>query len=218
MERPGITGIKIKTMKLKITSSVRLLGSGHEYKKNSIERMSKKIVLFVFLIAGMVVSAQDKMTTKTGQVAFEASVPAFEEVKATSETVTCVLNAKTGEIASQALIKSFRFKVALMEEHFNENYIESDKYPKATFRGKINEFDAASLTATAKDYTIQGKMELHGKTKDVSMPAKIRKTDSGIEIVSSFTLNTDDYAIEIPSVVKSKVSKKVAVKSTFTVK
>jgi polyisoprenoid-binding protein YceI len=177
----------------------------------------KKLVLLL-LLTGAIASAQEKMMTKTGKVTFEASVPSFEEVKATSETVTCVLNAKTGEIASQSLMKSFRFKTALMEEHFNENYIESDKYPKATFRGKINEFDAGSLTATAKDYTIQGIMEMHGKSKDVSMPAKIRKTDAGIEIVSSFNVNTDDFGIQIPSVVKSKVSKKVNVKSTFIVK
>jgi polyisoprenoid-binding protein YceI len=164
------------------------------------------------------VSGQEKMMTKTGKVTFEASVPSFEEVKATSETVTCVLNSKTGEIASQSLMKSFRFKTALMEEHFNENYIESDKYPKATFRGKINEFDAASLTSTPKDYTIQGILEMHGKTKDVSMPAKIRKTDVGIEIISNFNINTEDFGIQIPSVVKNKVSKKVNVKSTFVVK
>lgn len=178
----------------------------------------KKLFFLTFLCIGMTTYAQEKMMTKTGKVTFEASVPAFEEVKATSETVTCVLNAKTGEIATQVLMKSFRFKVALMEEHFNENYMESEKYPKGTFRGKINEFDASKLTATAKDFMIQGKMEMHGKTKDVSMPAKIRKTDSGIEIISNFTLNTDDYGIEIPSVVKSKVSKKVSVKSTFNVK
>lgn len=175
-------------------------------------------LITAFLLVGAMMLPQEKMMTKTGKVTFEASVPSFEEVKATSETVTCVLNAKTGEIATQALMKSFRFKVALMEEHFNENYIESNKYPKATFRGKINEFNAASLTAAAKDYTIQGILELHGKSKDISMPAKIRKVDGGIEITSNFTVNTDDYGIEIPSVVKSKVSKKVNVKSSFTVK
>lgn len=177
-----------------------------------------KKMLLLLLLTGTVVLGQDKMTTKTGRITFEASVPSFEEVKATSETVTCVLNAKTGEIASQAQMKSFRFKTALMEEHFNENYIESDKHPKATFRGKINEFNVNDLTASAKSYTIQGKLEMHGKTKDVSMPAKIRKTDAGIEIVSDFVLNTDDFGIQIPSVVKNKVSKKVDVKSSFTVK
>jgi polyisoprenoid-binding protein YceI len=177
-----------------------------------------KIILMTLLLAATIVPRQDKMLTKTGKVTFEASVPAFEEVKATNETVTCVLNPQSGEIQSQALMKSFRFKIALMEEHFNENYIESSKYPKATFRGRIENFDAATLTATAKDYTIKGKLEMHGKSKEVSMASKIRKTDAGIEIISNFTVNTDDYDIDIPSVVKSKVSKKVNIRSEFTVK
>ena len=162
--------------------------------------------------------AQEKMTTKTGKVSFEASVPAFEEVKGTNSASSCVLVPGTGEIASQALMKGFRFKIALMEEHFNENYVESDKYPKATFRGKIDGFDVSALSATAKDYTIKGKLELHGKSKEISVPAKIRKTDAGIEIVSNFTVNSDDFDIEIPSVVSSKVSKKVNVRTDFTVK
>jgi hypothetical protein len=177
-----------------------------------------KIILMTLLLAATIVPRQDKMLTKTGKVTFEASVPAFEEVKATNETVTCVLNPHSGEIQSQALMKSFRFKIALMEEHFNENYIESNKYPKATFRGRIENFDAAGLSATAKDYTIKGKLEMHGKSKEVSMASKIRKTDAGIEIISNFTVNTDDYDIDIPSVVKSKVSKKVNIRSEFTVK
>lgn len=177
-----------------------------------------KTFLIALLLVGITTPKQDKMLTKTGKVTFEASVPAFEEVKGTSQTVTCVLNPKTGDIQSQILMKSFKFKIALMEEHFNENYLESDKYPKATFRGRIDRFDQSALTEVAKDYTIQGALEMHGKTHDISMPAKIRKTDGGIEVISNFTLNTDDYNIDIPSVVKSKVSKKVNVSSEFLLK
>ena len=162
--------------------------------------------------------AQDKLISKTGKITFEASVPAFEEVKGKNEGVTCVLNTKTGEIASLALIKGFKFKLALMEEHFNENYMNSDAYPKSTFKGKIQNFDVTALTATAKEYTIKGKLELHGKTNDLTTTAKIRKTDSGIEIISSFNVNASDYDIEIPSVVKSKVSNKVGVKTEFLLK
>ncbi len=178
----------------------------------------KKIFLMATLLVVAVAVAQDKMITKTGKIIFEASVPAFEEVKGKNDGVTCVLNAKTGEIASLALMKGFRFKLALMEEHFNENYVESDTYPKSTFKGKIEGFNAAALTDAAKDYTIKGKLELHGKTKEISVPAKIRRTDSGIEIVCNFTVNASDYDISIPSVVKSKVSNKVSVKTEFTVK
>ena len=110
----------------------------------------KKIFLTITLFASLTLLAQDKMITKTGKITFEASVPAFEEVKAKNDGVTCVLNAKTGEIASLALIKGFRFKLALMEEHFNENYINSDSYPKSTFKGKIE-----NLGLTIGDITNQ---------------------------------------------------------------
>ena len=179
--------------------------------------MKKLLVLTVLLLATKTF-AQDKAITKTGKITFEASVPAFEEVKGKNDGVTCVLNAKTGEIASLALMKGFRFKLALMEEHFNENYVESDTYPKSTFKGKIESFDVSALSATAKDYTIKGKLELHGKSKEIVVPAKIRRTDSGIEILCNFTVNASDYDIAIPSVVKTKVSNKVSVKTEFTVK
>lgn len=162
--------------------------------------------------------AQTKLITKNGKLTFEASIPAMEEVKAKNESVTVVLNPATGEIASLALIKGFRFKVALMEEHFNENYMESDTYPKATFKGKIDNFDISKLTAAAQPYTIKGKMEMHGKSKDIVINASIKKTADGIDIDSNFTVNTDDYGIDIPSVVSKKVSKKVSVKLDATLK
>ena len=178
----------------------------------------KNKLLSLLIVIGFSGFAQTKMITKTGKITFEASVPAFEEVKAKNESVTCVLNPSTGEIASLALIKGFRFKVALMEEHFNENYIESDTYPKATFKGKIDNFDVSKLTATAKEFTIKGKMEMHGKSKDITITAKIKKATDGIDIDSNFTVNTDDFGIDIPSIVSKKVSKKVAVVLDVTLK
>ena len=175
----------------------------------------KKIFLISALTISFLCNAQTKLITKTGKVTFEASVPAFEEVKAKNENVTCIINTETGEIASLVLMKSFRFKVALMEEHFNENYIESDKYPKGTFRGKIDNFDLSKLTTATKEFTITGKLELHGKAKQISIPAKIKKTKEGIEIISNFEVNTDDFGIEIPSVVSKKVTKKVAITLNF---
>ena len=178
----------------------------------------KNSIIIALLLCFSVASAQEKLVTKNGTTTFEASVPSFEEVKAKNENVTCILNTKTGEIASLALIKGFKFKIALMEEHFNENYVESAKYPKATFKGKIENFDISKITTTVQNYTLKGKLELHGKTKDISVIAKIRKTNEGIEISSNFSVNSDDFAIEIPSVVSKKVSKKVNVSLDFLLK
>lgn len=170
--------------------------------------MKNYFIIAILLVSGWSI-AQEKMICKTGNITFEASVPAFEEVKATNTNVTVVLNPKTGEIASLALMKGFRFKVALMEEHFNENYIESDKYPKAIFKGKIENFNAGSLTASPKNFTINGKLELHGKTVAVKTIAKISQSGSGITLVSDFSVNASDFDISIPAVVKNKVSNKI---------
>ena len=178
----------------------------------------KKIVLFSLFFISTIGIGQNKMITKTGKITFEASVPSFEEVKAKNENVTCILNPKTGEIASLALIKGFRFKIALMEEHFNESYLESDTYLKATFNGKIENFDVTKLTATAKEFSLKGKLEMHGKTKEINIIAKIKKTEDGIKIDSSFDVNTDDFDIKIPTVVSKKVSKKVTIKFDFLLK
>jgi len=178
----------------------------------------KKIFLFLAIIVSSTLFAQDKIVTKNGSLTFEASVPSFEEVKAKNDGVTFIINTKTGEIASLALVKGFRFKVALMEEHFNENYVESDKYPKSTFKGKIENFDYSKLTSEGKTYTIKGTLELHGKSKEISITATIKKVANGVDLNSSFYVNTDDFDIKIPSVVSKKVSKKVNVKIDATLK
>lgn len=178
--------------------------------------MKNLFLLALTILSASSIFAQDKILTKTGQVTFEASVPSFEEVKANHKNVTCILNTKTGEMASLILVKGFQFKLALMEEHFNENYIESDKFPKATFKGKIDNFDLEKITAQNQDFTIKGKIELHGKIKDVVVTAKIKKVKDGIEITSNFSLNPEDFDIQIPSLVKAKVAKKVDVKFDFT--
>jgi hypothetical protein len=178
----------------------------------------KKSIAILLLLVGTTVLAQNKVITKKGTVLFEASVPSFEEVKAKSESATLILNTETGEIASLVLMKSFRFKIALMEEHFNESYIESDVYPKSSFKGKIENFDIKKLTSSDKEFTINGKIELHGKSKDISIKAKMKKTDQGISITSNFQLNSDDFDIKIPSVVSKKVVKKVDVRLDATLK
>ncbi|WP_445710729.1 YceI family protein [Flavobacterium sp.] len=175
----------------------------------------KKIILFFFLSITTLSFSQGKKSTKTGEITFEASVPSFEEVKATNKGVSCILNTKTGEIAALALVKGFRFKVALMEEHFNENYIESNKYPKAVFKGKIENFDSSKLSSTAQKFTIKGTLEIHGKTKDIISIASIKKTGNSIDITNEFDVNVDDFNIEIPNVVSKKLSKEVNVKCHY---
>jgi hypothetical protein len=179
-----------------------------------------KLIFFSSLLFfTTVIQAQsNKMMTKIGKITFEASVPTFEQIKAINSTVSCVLNLESGELSSLAIVKEFRFKLAMMEEHFNKNYIESDAYPKATFKGKIEDFDSKYVTASPKEYSLKGRLELHGITKEINTLAKIKKTQAGIEISAIFTVNADDFEITIPAMVKGKVSNKVIIKSEFVVK
>ncbi|RTY87275.1 YceI family protein [Flavobacterium sp. GT3R68] len=180
--------------------------------------MKKSIVLLITFLSFHSIFAQDKKLTKTGTVTFEASVPSFEEVEGTNESVTCILNIKTGEFASLALIKGFRFKIALMEEHFNENYMESDTYPKAMFKGVIQGFNWNIIGTASKEFKMKGKLELHGRSREIYTTVKLRKVDDALEILSDFNVNSEDFRISIPKVVSNKVSKTVNIKTNFLVK
>ena len=169
----------------------------------------KKKLLIPILLVSLIGFSQEKMITKTGTITFDASFPSFDEVKGINRYVTFVLNPETGEIASLAIMKGFEFKIALMEEHFNENYMETDQYPKTIFRGQIEKFDQKTLTTTPKDFTIKGKLEIHGITKDVIVPGQISKTGGRITILSNFSVNTSDYSIPIPALIKYKLASKV---------
>jgi hypothetical protein len=172
-----------------------------------------KIVLFGLLFINM--GFAQKMLTRTGEVKFEASMPGIEEVAGTSTSSSCVLDTKTGEIAALTLVKSFKFKAPLMEEHFNENYMESSIYPKATFKGKILNFDGEKVKEKAQTYDLEGDLTIHGITKKIK--TKITLTPSGEKIVatSDFSVKPVDYGIKIPSLVKSKIAENAKISLKF---
>ncbi|WP_026713070.1 YceI family protein [Flavobacterium daejeonense] len=172
------------------------------------------IAAFLFL-GKTTVFSQDKKITKTGRITFEASVPSFEEVKASNTTVSCIMDTKTGEIASLALMRGFHFKVALMEEHFNENFIESSKYPKAIFKGKIKNFDVSKTNAKGQKYDVSGTLTLHGVTKEITVPVVIKKTGNNLELNADFILYPEDFNISIPKIIRPKIAETVTVKVNY---
>jgi len=158
-------------------------------------------------------NSQDKMLTNTGIVNFEASIPSFEEIKATNKNVICKINIKTGELSSWLALKDFRFQLPLMEAHFKDSFMETKKYPKAIFKGQILHFNFKNLTN--KYYNLKGKLTIHGKTKIINTIAKIKKTENGICLVSVFSINTYDFSIQIPLILKSKIANKVTIRTEF---
>ncbi len=172
----------------------------------------------IFFLGKTTVFSQDKKITKTGQIIFEASVPSFEEVKASNQAVSCIINTKTGEIASLVLMRGFHFKVALMEEHFNENFIESDKFPKAIFKGTIKDFNLANIDSKGTKFNVNGTLTLHGISKEIAVIVLIKKSGNDLELISNFNLNPKEFNINIPKIIKPKMAETVQVQINFLLK
>ncbi|MDR7372101.1 YceI family protein [Flavobacterium aquidurense] len=167
----------------------------------------KRTTLLILLFSAFSLFAQEKFITNTATVNFEASVPLFEEVKAVNRSVAIVLEPKTSAFICTVVVKDFRFKLDLMQEHFNDNYMESNRYPKAVFKGKIAKFDLKDITEIEKEYTIKGKLTVRGKSKEVEVKAFLKKVNDGILIHSDFPISITDFNIELPKEIEAKISK-----------
>lgn len=159
--------------------------------------------------------AQTKYIDKNGEIEFEASEELFEPVKAVNTSATAILNTETGEIASLALVKGFHFANSLMEEHFNENYIESETYPKAIFRGTLLDFDHSRLSEDPTEITVDGKLKLREKEKGVRTTLAVQKVSDALIMTGSFKVTPSDFDIEIPKIVANKIAKEVIVTLAF---
>jgi hypothetical protein len=171
----------------------------------------KNTLLYFFLFFTISTYSQKILTVKNAVILFEASVPFFEPVKAKNEMVQVALNLKKGAISFEIPMKKFQFERSLMEEHFNQNYLETKRYPLATFKGLIEKFDLQVLSKTAKSFFIKGEITIHGKSQNISVTANLIKTNEGIKLLSEFELYIDDYDIDIPFLIRDKISKTVNV-------
>lgn len=152
-----------------------------------------------------------KYFTKTGHITFFSATP-MENIEAESNTASTVIDIESGKIQWAVLIKSFEFEKALMQEHFNENYMESSKYPKAKFKGQIINGKEINLlrdgTYTAE---VEGTLEIRGKEKNVKTTATFVVTGGKIDASSKLNVAVADFDIEIPSVVKDNIAKEIEI-------
>jgi hypothetical protein len=168
--------------------------------------MKRLIFVMVFVSVAAMLSAQ-KYMTRNGYISFISQTP-VETIKAENNQVVGALDVKTGEMVFQALIKSFHFDRALMEEHFNENYMESDKIPKSIFKGRISNLSSVDFTKKGTyDVTVEGDLTIHDVTKSIVAKGTLDVTGEGINASSKLTIVPEDYNITIPSVVRNKINK-----------
>lgn len=179
--------------------------------------MKKKILFTGMVIISFIlmlitsINAQDKYFTRDGFISFFSSTP-VEDIKANNQKVSCIIDAQSGKIELAVLMKAFEFKKALMEEHFNENYVESEKYPKATFSGTINNIKEIDFSKNGVyPATVTGSLTIHGKTKEISSDGSIEVIDGNVKVLSEFLVIPEDYGIEIPGVVREKIANELLI-------
>lgn len=178
---------------------------------------SKQTVrLFLFLIFiftyNIKVFSQDKYFTRTGHVYFISHTDIID-IDADNNQVGSFINTKNGEIIFMVLMNAFEFKLALAQEHFNENYVETHKYPKAKFKGNIINFKEIDFNKNGQyQVKIKGILNIHGKSKEIEQSGKIEVKNGKILASANFQIKLKDFDIKIPELVKDKISPIIPIK------
>src|SRR4030095_12059160 len=173
--------------------------------------MKLLVVYSLLSLVSITASAQNRLLTRNGSISFYSKTP-LEDIEANTQTAVSVLDKKTGQLEFSVLIKSFTFEKALMQEHFNENYLESDKFPKSTFRGEIDDLNKINFDKDGKYLvSVSGELTLHGEAQTLTAPAMINIIKGEASADAEFAITLADYKITIPSLVKDKISKTVKI-------
>ena len=156
--------------------------------------------------------AQSKFMTKTGKVSF-FSTSIIEDIEAHNTTAASVVDIGGGQLAFSIAVKEFTFKRTLMQEHFNENYMESDKFPRATFAGRFAGLDLATLTTPGlHTVSVEGDLFLHGVTHHITVQGTMELKSGQLLVFSYFSVAPADYNIEIPLLVRENIAKIVSIR------
>lgn len=172
---------------------------------------TKLFALLLTAIASLGLHAQSKYMTRDGYVRFFSTTP-VEDIEAVNNQMSSVFDEASFNIVFQVPIKGFQFEKALMQEHFNENYMESNKIPNATFKGLVEGIqDLKALNEDGTDVRLKGTLTIHGVSQDVSETFTLRMVDGKLRLVGSFTVSPKDYEIAIPSAVRDKIAETIEV-------
>jgi hypothetical protein len=169
------------------------------------------LALTVTLTLSVKPAIAQKYFTKNGHISFFSSTN-LENISADNNQVVSVLSVQDGALQFSALIRNFHFKKALMEEHFNENYLESDKFPKANFKGTISDISKVNFTVDGSyPVNVIGDLTVHGVTQKVSTAGTITVKGGKITAQSKFIAKPSDYQITIPKLVRDNISESIEV-------
>ncbi len=156
----------------------------------------KRIIAIAAVIALTGIAFGQKYKTTTGSIGFYSKAT-LEDIEAKNNQVTGLLDASNGNLAYIVVIKSFEFDKSLMQTHFNDNYMQSETYPKSTFDGKITNNSSVKYgTNGTYDVQVSGKLTIHGVAKEVTASGTVAVNGSTITLKSSFKIKLEDYGIK----------------------
>jgi hypothetical protein len=174
----------------------------------------KKALLFMALIVIGITAKAQIYIAKTCEISFFSATP-MENIEAVNKNSKPILNTSTGDIQVKIPISNFKFEKPLMEEHFNENYMETEKYPNAIFKGKIQEPVDYKKDGEYK-VTVKGNLEVHGVTKERTLEGTLTVKGDQILISTKFPIHVADHKIEVPTLVVQNIAENVDVKLNAT--
>jgi hypothetical protein len=177
----------------------------------SVTTMKKTILILLVILATGLTGQAQRFVTKNGMIRFYSEAP-LEKIEATNHAVNAALDASTGDLVFKVLIKSFVFPKALMQEHFNENYMESDKFQDAKFIGKVTNIKEVNVGKDGiYNAMTEGKLTIHGVTKEIKTPGTFEVKEGKVTGKSKFNILLSDYDIKIPSTVVNNISKSIEI-------
>lgn len=177
----------------------------------------KIVIAFFTCILCSTALSQDRFGTATGVLQIDASTP-LEDIRAKNDNVSAVLDPNTGEMAVLLLNKELVFRNRLMGEHFNENYMESDKFPKSSFTGKLKGFLVDKLGTQSKKFHLIGELNVHGVTRLLDTWVLVTKNAEEVIISFSFIVKTEDHKIKVPKLLFKKIAKEVSVEGKLALR
>ncbi len=173
----------------------------------------KYLITLAFICLVWSANAQ-LFTTQTGEISFFSKTP-MEDIDAVNKQVGSIINSATNEVAVQMRVTNFIFPNKLMQEHFNENYLETDKYPNATFKGKIKETVDLKVAGTYA-VTASGTATIHGVSRPVELKGTLVSTGKTLALTCLFDIHLDEYKIDIPKIVFKKIAEVIKVKGNIS--
>ena len=178
-------------------------------------RIDMRLIIFVLLFVAGTAGHGQKYTAESSKITFFSKSP-IEDITADNLKSVSLFNAESGEIAFSVPVREFKFAKSLMEEHFNEKYLDTEKYPKSTFSGKIVGYKPA--TSGSQQVNAQGKFTLHGITKEIDVPGTLEEVNGKIVMKAKFMVKLEDYEIPRPQVLWQNIAEVIEVSVDFTYK